>query len=243
MKILTILTMTAAAIFGVVGLFLNIGNSVGLPRNERIILSQIQTESVQLIARNAQNTYNLGISTQVSANTTIDTMSLPVLESCESSNRLVNIPPLLTLSNTRTLELLAYNASLSFAMIQQAITDVSILLTVLGNSLNNTGVTTNSSITLGGYPLYFFKVTVKQIPISVPNVNTLRFNLTDVVVYSSYLSNKAIYNDQTKKIDNAPTFVQFNQRIVNGTELILNSIITFNVNDTVFILKDLTISF
>ena len=235
--------MTIAAILGIVALFLHIGTSVGLPKNERIILSQIQLETVQLVIRGQQNTDNLALSVQVSTNTTIDTRSLPILESCESSNRLTNIPPLIDLSNTRTNELLLYNSTLSFVSIQQGISQVTTALNILATSLQNTGVTTNSSIILGGYPLYFFKVIRQQIPITTPGINTLRYNLTDVVVNSGYESRKPIYNDQTMKINNAPTFIQFNERIVNGTELILNSIITFNVNDTVFVLKDLTISF
>ena len=242
----------------IVSFFLNIGVHPGLTTQEKLELNNIANGIAQLLIISDQNSNALYDANKTVYNVTIDMFSLPPVQSCEKNNR-NNIPAVVNTAQQRTTQLLIFNETTNtiytiimndislvtseLVILENALQDTGVITTYLSSNNNNTWNYTLQSITLGGYPYYYLKIpSIQQKTILNTNsTNTIVFDVPDV--FNTLFSEKPIYDDQTHKIDDAPTTVRFDRRTYNESKITLISETNFHQNDILFILKDLEISF
>ena len=193
------------------------------------------------------NTQSLGLAFIVQANLTIDVFGIVPIQNCEAYNRAYLNPGLLNQSATRYQELIIFNGTVDFSVVNQKIEQTRIELDALKVVLNNTGLLVNYTTglttvgwnyTLFGfvlqqdYQFYFLSIPETQsFPIFING--TQQITLEPLPFLGTGDGMVGIYDDQTYKIDDTPRINRFREWNYNGTSLNILANIPFESGDVI----------
>lgn len=246
-NIFTFVILSITFVVSIVSLFLNLGVPIGLDARHRINLANLAVEIDILNTQATSNTQSLAVASVVQNNLTINVLGIIPIQSCELYNRQYLNPTLMNQSNTRYVELQAFNNSIDFDPVNQKIELTRTQLEALKVVLNYTGLLVNYTTglttvgwnyTLFGfvlqqdYQFYFLHIPETQsFPIFING--TQQITLEPLPFLGTGDGVVGIYDDQTYKIDDTPRVNRFREWNYNGTSLNILANIPFESGDVI----------